>query len=85
MNNDIKKISVSKEQISEINCRLGKEICKDFEGKNPLFIGLLKGCVPFMCDLLKNVTIQCTTEYVKVSSYYGTPYIGVLKEEVYSK
>lgn len=76
MNNDIKKISVSKEQISEINSRLGKEISKDFEGKDPLFIGLLKGCVPFMCDLLKNVTIPCTTEYVKVSSYYGTESTG---------
>ena len=71
MNNDIKKISVSKEEIQEICTRLGSQISKDFAGKTPHFLGLLNGCNPFMVDLLKEVTIPCTLDYIKVSSYEG--------------
>ena len=76
MNNDIKKVSVSKEQIQEICVRLGTQISKDFEGKLPHFLGLLNGCNPFMSDLLKEVTIPCTLDYIKVSSYEGTTSTG---------
>lgn len=76
MQNDIKKISVSEEDIVEIVKRLGSEISRDFEGRNPLFIGLLKGCNPFMTDLLKHVNIYCNLDYMKVSSYDGTSSTG---------
>ena len=69
MNDDIKKISVSEDEIKQIVERLGTQISKDYQGRNPLFIGLLKGCIPFMSDLLKYVDIDCTLEYMKVSSY----------------
>ena len=78
MNDDIQKISVSEEEIKNIVKRLGTQISKDYEGKNPLFIGLLKGCIPFMSDLLKYVDIECTLEYMKVSSYSGTESTGVV-------
>ena len=78
MINDIKKISVSVEQIDVICKRLGKQISKDFEGKEPVFIGLLKGCNPFMVDLLKEVTIKCSIDYLDVSSYNGTSSTGVV-------
>ena len=76
MHDDIKKISVSEEEIKEIVKRLGTSISKDFAGRKPLFIGLLKGCIPFMADLLKYVDIECTMEYMKVSSYDGTKSTG---------
>lgn len=75
---DIKKVSVSEEQIEEICERLGKQISIDYEGKNPVFIGLLKGCNPFMVDLLKKVTIHCSIDYLDVSSYNGTSSTGVV-------
>lgn len=78
MNDDIQKISVSEDEIKHIVERLGTQISKDYEGKNPLFIGLLKGCIPFMSDLLKYVDIDCTLEYMKVSSYDGTKSTGVV-------
>ena len=78
MINDIKKISVSKEQIDDICKRLGKQISEDFKGKEPVFIGLLKGCNPFMVDLLKEVTIHCSIDYLDVSSYNGTSSTGVV-------
>lgn len=76
MHNDIKKISLNEEQIVEIVSRLGKEISNDYNGKEPLFIGILKGCIPFMPDLLKNVSINCTLDYLRVSSYEGTKSSG---------
>ena len=78
MINDIKKNSVSKEQIDDICKRLGKQISEDFKGKEPVFIGLLKGCNPFMVDLLKEVTIHCSFDYLDVSSYNGTSSTGVV-------
>lgn len=76
MHNDIKKVSVSENDIKEIVERLGSQISKDFDGRNPLFIGLLKGCNPFMTDLLKHVSIYCNLDYMKVSSYDGTTSTG---------
>lgn len=76
MKNDIKKVSVSEEQIEEMLTRLGKEITNDYAGKEPLFMGLLKGCNPFMVDLLKHIDLYCTVGYMDVSSYAGTKSTG---------
>ncbi len=76
---DIEKILVSEEQLDSICQRLGKEISKDFEGKTPILIGLLKGCNPFLSDLLKKITIPCQVDYLKVSSYEGTSSTGNVK------
>ena len=72
MINDIKKVSVSEEKINEIVERLGKQITEDYKGKTPIFIGLLKGCNPFLMDLLKHVDLHCSLDYMDVSSYSGT-------------
>ena len=66
MKNDIKKVSFSKEQIEEMVTRLGKQISEDYRGKNPIFIGLLKGCNPFMMDLLKHVDIHCSFKIISL-------------------
>jgi len=76
MINDIKKVSVTEEEIKLIVERLGKQINEDYKGKNPLFIGLLKGCMPFMADLLKHISIDCTINYLTCSSYAGTESTG---------
>ncbi len=72
MINDIDKVLLSKEDLENITRNLGAEISRDFADKTPVFIGLLKGCNPFLSDLLKNVTIPCEVDYMKVSSYVGT-------------
>ena len=76
---DIKRVSVSEEEISKIVKRLGEQITKDYEGKTPIFIGLLKGCNPFLMDLLKNVNLHCSLDYMDVSSYSGTSSTGNIK------
>jgi len=48
---------------------LGEEISKDYQGKTPVFIGVLNGAFIFLTDLIKNVTIDCEVDFFKLSSY----------------
>ncbi len=71
MMEDIKEILVDNKKI-EARCEeLGKEISKDYQGRLPILVGLLKGSVPFMAELIKHINIQVETEYMVVSSYGG--------------
>lgn len=78
MVNDIKKVSLTEEKIGELVKNLGEQITKDYQDKEPVFVGLLKGCNPFMMDLLKQVKTYCSVEYMDVSSYKGTSSTGKL-------
>lgn len=71
MQNDIKEVLVSTEQIKNICKELGQTISKDYEGKCPVLIGLLKGCEPFMSNLVQNIDVYCRLDYMRVSSYDG--------------
>jgi hypoxanthine phosphoribosyltransferase/bifunctional protein TilS/HprT len=71
MHNDIAEILVSEQQIQDICKKLGAQLTKDYEGKQPLFVGLLKGCMPFMSDLSKHVDLKVELGYMSVSSYHG--------------
>ena len=51
MHKDIKTVLVSETEIIKRCRELGEQITKDYEGKNPILIGLLKGSVPFMAEL----------------------------------
>ncbi len=79
MENDIKKVLVSNEEINDICKKLGKQISKDYEGKDLVIVGLLKGCLPFMSDLFKEVTIYAKIDYMRVSSYAGKESTGKIK------
>ncbi|MFA7076280.1 MAG: hypoxanthine phosphoribosyltransferase [Candidatus Izemoplasmatales bacterium] len=68
---DIKKILVSHEEIVEISKKLGETITKDYNDKSPVIIGLLKGCLPFMAELIKHIDIYCQIELMGVQSYHG--------------
>ncbi|MGL4867768.1 MAG: hypoxanthine phosphoribosyltransferase, partial [Cetobacterium sp.] len=53
---------------------------KDYAGKNLICVGLLKGSIMFMADLLKNVEMDLAMDFMKVSSYHGgTDSTGVVK------
>jgi len=71
MRDHIESILLDQEEIREICKRLGKIIDDDYKDKNPLMIGLLKGCVPFIGDLGKYITIPLEMGYMDVSSYHG--------------
>ena len=71
MHKNIKEILISDEQIIEKCKELGKIIDKDYEGKEVLLVGLLKGSVPFMAELAKHLNSDVTFDYMNVSSYDG--------------
>lgn len=52
----------------------------DYEDRSPMFIGVLNGSFLFMADLMKEITIPCEVEFVKVASYRGTNSSGTVKE-----
>ncbi len=80
MKNDIKEVLVSEKELEKICKRLGEQITKDYAGKKLMAIGLLKGSFIFMADLLRKVDIQCSIDFMAVSSYgSGTRSSGAVK------
>lgn len=71
LDKDIERILVSEAEISEISKRLGEEITNDYRGKKPIIIGLLKGCLPFMAELIKHIELYCEIDLMGVASYHG--------------
>lgn len=65
----IKKILVSEEEIKEKVKELGKEITKDYQGKNLLLVGVLKGAVIFLSDLARAIDMPVKLDFMVVSSY----------------
>ena len=68
---DIKKILVSHDEIVEAAKKLGETLTKEYQGKNPIFVGILKGSVPFMAELINHVDTHIELEFMLVSSYHG--------------
>ncbi len=73
---DVKEILVSNEQIEKRSLELAREIEKDYAEKDPIFLCLLNGALPFMATLIKNIRTDIEFVCVKVSSYEGTESSG---------
>ena len=66
---DIKEILYSEEQLAKRVKEMADEISNDYNGKELLIVGILKGSVIFTSDLIKNITIPCEIDFMAVSSY----------------
>lgn len=78
LHEDVLEILVSEEEISEKCIELGRRITEDYKDKKPILIGLLKGSVPFMATLIKNITCDMQIDFMAVSSYSGTTTTGMV-------
>ena len=76
---DIERVLISAEELEAHVAEIGAQISRDFEGKDPIFIGVLKGCFIFMADLMRHVSINCSMDFMAVSSYSGTTSTGAVK------
>ena len=72
MERDIQRVLISEEELEKHVSEIGAQISKDFAGKDPIFVGVLKGCFIFMADLMRHVSIKCSMDFMAVSSYSGT-------------
>ena len=80
IHNDIERIFYSGEEIQAKVKELGEAITRDYQGKAPIFIGVLKGCFVFMADLMRYVDLPCEIEFMAVSSYgKGTTSSGAVQ------
>ena len=69
MEKDILKVLISEEELKARVTEMGEELYDRFEGKNPIFLGVLKGSVMFMADLMRACQLQSDIEFIAVSSY----------------
>ena len=69
LSKDIKTVLVTKEQIAAKVKELGAKITKDYEGKDVVLVGILKGAMPFLCDLMRSIDLPVTLDTMCVSSY----------------
>ncbi len=66
---DILKVLISEEEIKQRVSELGAAIAEEFQGKNPLFLGVLKGSFVFMSDLVRACPVKSDVEFIAVSSW----------------
>ncbi|MEF2247604.1 MULTISPECIES: hypoxanthine phosphoribosyltransferase [unclassified Paenibacillus] len=80
MQKDIKAVLYSEEQIQAKVREMGQQLSKDFNGRNPLVICVLKGAFIFMSDLVKSISVPLEIDFMAVSSYgQSTKSSGVVK------
>lgn len=72
MQNDIEKVLLTEQQLYQKISEIGSKISEDYKGRDLILIGVLKGSVLFMADLLKKITIPCSMDFMAVSSYGNT-------------
>ncbi|MCR4416542.1 MAG: hypoxanthine phosphoribosyltransferase [Ignavibacteria bacterium] len=69
VNGETFEILIDENAIQKRVAELGEEISRDYEGKIPIFIGVLNGSVIFFADLIRNISINCEVDFLKLSSY----------------
>ncbi len=66
---DVSRIIFTAKEIEDRVQMLGEEISREYEGLNPLLVGVLKGGFPFMADLVRMITIPLEVDFISISSY----------------
>ena len=72
MEQNIKKVLVSEEQLQAKVKELAKILSEEYADKDPVFVGVLKGVVVFFGDMMKHINIPCQIDFMWISSYSGT-------------
>lgn len=72
MEHDIARVLLSQEQIQARIRELGEEITRDYAGKTPVFVGVLKGVVIFYSDMVRAVNLHCELDFMRIKTYENT-------------
>lgn len=80
MDQDILEVFYSEEQLKAKVAELGAAITRDYQGRSPVLVSVLRGSYIFMADLTRNIDLPCTVDFMSVSSYgAGTTSSGQVK------
>ncbi len=72
MRESIEKVLLTQEQIQAKVQELAQVLSEEYADKDPVFVGVLKGVVMFLGDVVKHVTVPCQIDFMWISSYQGT-------------
>ena len=79
MEKDIAQVLISEEVLQNRIKELAAQLSEKYAGKNPVFVGVLKGVVLFFGDMIKRVNIPCQIDFMWISSYEGTHSTGKMQ------
>ena len=80
MKDDISEVLFTEQQLADIVKEMGARISRDYEGKNLVMVSVLKGSLIFMADLMREITVPCSIDFLSVSSYgAGTTTTGEVR------
>lgn len=79
MHDDIEEVLYSQAQIQARVRELGEQIARDYEGREPHLVTILKGSLPFLADLMRAIDVPLTLDVIGVSSYEGTQSSGEVR------
>ena len=84
MEKDILRVLVTEEQIQARIKEMGAEISREYAGKDPVVLGVLKGVVVFYADMVRHITVPCQMDFMCLSSYQGTKSTGnmIVKQDM---
>lgn len=72
MHNDLCEILLTEEQIQTRVKEMAAQLSEEYAGKDPVFVGVLRGVVVFFSDFVRNFTEHCQIDFMCISSYAGT-------------
>jgi hypoxanthine phosphoribosyltransferase len=77
---DVKEVLIPSSEIQDKVRDLGERVTDDYRGEKPLLVGVLRGAVVVMGDLMRNIDLQCEIDFMDISSYgTGTSSSGVVR------
>ena len=77
---DVKEVLISSGEIEAKVREIGTRITEDYSGERPLLIGILRGAVVIMSDLMRNIDLRCELDFMDISSYgSGSSSSGVVR------
>ena len=79
MTSAIDRILISEEEIKAKVQELGRTLSEEYAGKDPIFVGVLKGVVVFFADMVRTITVPCQFDFMWISSYSGTNSTGQME------
>ena len=84
MERDIAQVLISEEQIRNRIAELGEELTREYAGKDPVIVGVLRGVVVFYADMVRKINVPCQMDFMWISSYAGTETTGgmVVRKDV---
>ncbi len=79
MQEDIAEILITEKEIRRRVKALGEEISRDYQGKNPVLVTVLRGAIVFLCDLIREISIPITLDFLSISGYSGQNQTGIVR------